>query len=265
MGLKFQTLGNGSHVMLCLHGFLGEGSDWANFAEAFLSHTPDWSLVLVDLPGHCEEEAGWNCPAVDEFSRSLRTLVEDQGWGSAVLAGYSLGGRLGLNAVLSFPEVFPIFIGLSTMAGIEDGAERARRRDTDAALASCLRSGNDFTAFLREWWHQPVFASPARDGGSLEKFVASRQLRDPVCMAACLETWSAGSLPSQWSALASYPGRVLLLTGEADSKFAFAAARMQTGFRDAEHRAIAGAGHQLLVEKAEETALAVASFLKDRS
>ena len=264
MGLKFRTLGTGSRLLLCLHGFLGEGNDWEKFAEAFLEHSPDWQLALIDLPGHSDEEVAWLCPASDEFSQALRDLVVAEGWGTAAIAGYSLGGRLGLQTALSFPEVFPVFIGISTTAGIDDEEERTRRVDSDAALAKRLRSGADFAGFLREWWHQPVFASPARLDGDLENFVTSRQRRDPLRMAACLEIWSSGRMPSQWSALPDYPGRALLLSGEADRKYAFAAERMQAGFQNAEHLVVPEAGHQLLKEKPQEVARAMATFLKQR-
>ena len=262
--LKFHTRGTGGSVLLCMHGFLGEGSDWEKFAESFLAHSPEWQVVLIDLPGHSEEDSGWLCPTADEFSQSLRDLVAAEEWGTAAVAGYSLGGRLGLQAALSFPEVFPVFIGISTTAGIEDEAERARRVDSDSALASRLRSGGDFAGFLREWWHQPVFASPAREGVDVGAFLASRLRRDPVRMAACLETWSVGRLPSQWYALHKYSGRALLLNGEADAKFASAAKRMQAAFPNAKHHSIASAGHQLLMEKPQEVAQAVAAFLNQR-
>jgi 2-succinyl-6-hydroxy-2,4-cyclohexadiene-1-carboxylate synthase len=264
MELKFRTLGTGSRLLLCLHGFLGEGSDWTEFANVFLAHAPEWQVALIDLPGHCEEEMGWSCPTVHEFAQSLQKLVEAEGWGTVAIAGYSLGGRLGLHAALSFPANFPAFVGISTTAGIEDEAERARRSDSDSVLAVLLRSDVDFAAFLREWWHQPVFASPARDDDQVAEFVASRQRRDPLRMAACLESWSAGRLPSQWSALSIYPGRALLLSGEADSKFTSAAVRMQSAFQYAEHCSLASAGHQLLVEKSREVAHAVAAFLNQR-
>jgi len=262
--LKFQTRGTGDRALICLHGFLGEGSDWEKFAEAFIMHSPDWQVVMIDLPGHSDEAVDWICPSADEFSQALRDFVAAEGWGTAAIAGYSLGGRLGLHAALSFPEVFPVFIGISTTAGIDDEAERARRVESDSALASRLRSGRDLSGFLREWWHQPVFASPARDSGDVDKFVTSRQRRNPVHMAACLETWSSGRMPSQWSGLTDYPGRVLLLSGDADGKYTSFAARMQSAFQSAEQICIAGAGHQLLLEKPEDGAVLLAAFLNKR-
>jgi 2-succinyl-6-hydroxy-2,4-cyclohexadiene-1-carboxylate synthase len=259
--LKFQTRGTGERALICLHGFLGEGSDWEKFAEAFIMHSPDWQVVMIDLPGHSEEDVDWICLVADEFAQDLRDLVAAEGWGTAGIAGYSLGGRLGLHAALSFPEVFPVFIGISTTAGIDDEAERARRIEFDSAIASRLRSGTDFAGFLREWWHQPVFASPARDSGDVENFVTSRQLRNPLRMAACLETWSSGRMLSQWSGLTDYSGRALLLSGDADGKYTTIAARMQSVFQNAEQICIAGAGHQLLAEKPQEVADIVSAFL----
>jgi pimeloyl-ACP methyl ester carboxylesterase len=55
-----------------------------------------------------------------------------------------------------------------------------------------------------------------------------------------------------------------LLSGEADAKFTSAAVRMQAAFRNAENHSIASAGHQLLVEKPREVALAAAAFLNRR-
>lgn len=263
--LKFQTRGTGRRALLCLHGFLGEGRDWETFAESFLERSPQWQVVMIDLPGHSDEEVDWICPAADEFSQALYDLVVAEGWGGAALAGYSLGGRLGLHAALSSPGVFPVFIGISTTAGIDDEVERSRRIDSDAANALRLRLGGDFEGFLRDWGHQPVFASPARKCGDVEEFVASRQRRDPLRMAACLETWSSGMMPSKWSGLMDYPGRALLLSGDADGKYTSLAARMQFAFQDAERLCIAGAGHQLLMDKPEVVAIAVASFLNQRS
>ena len=261
MGLKFRTLGTGSRLLLCLHGFLGDGSDWEKFAEAFLEHSPDWQLALIDLPGHSDEEVAWLCPAAAEFSQALCDLVAAERWGTAAIAGYSLGGRLGLHTALSFHEAFPVFIGISTTAGIDDEEERTRRVDSDAALAKRLRSGADFAGFLREWWHQPVFASPARLVDDVENFLTSRQRRDPIRMAACLETWSSGRMPAQWSALPKYAGLALLLSGEVDTKYIATAERMQALFQNAEHLVVPEAGHQLLMEKPQEVARAMAAFL----
>jgi 2-succinyl-6-hydroxy-2,4-cyclohexadiene-1-carboxylate synthase len=256
--LKFQILGSkGGPALVCLHGFLGTGSDWLPFAEEILRLRPDVQILLPDLPGHGESVS---IPP-ENFVECLVATLDSAAIPHAAFAGYSLGGRLALTAALNRPDRFPVFLGISTTAGIDDEVERARRIDSDAANALRLRLGGDFEGFLRDGWPQPVFASPARKWGDVEEFVASRRQRDPLRMAACLETWSSGMIPSKWSGLMDYPGRALLLSGDADGKYTSLAARMQFAFQDAERLCIAGAGHQLLMDKPEGVAIAVAAFL----
>jgi pimeloyl-ACP methyl ester carboxylesterase len=68
-------------------------------------------------------------------------------------------------------------------------------------------------------------------------------------------------MPAQWSALPDYAGRALLLSGEVDTKYIATAERMQSGFQNAEHLVVPNAGHQLLMEKPQEVARAMAAFL----
>ena len=262
MVLNIRKFGTGNRVLLGLHGFLGNHRDWEKFADRFLASAPGWRVVAIDLPGHGEEEGGWVCPEPEEFSKALSDLAVAEGWGSGVLAGYSLGGRLALHTALSFPEQFPVFIGISTMAGIEDEQGRLKRMVSDLALASSLRAGVEFSRFLREWWEQPIFASPSHDLRGVEAFLASRLQRNPACMASCLETWSPGRMKPQWSALSDYPGSAFLLSGDADMKYTLAARRMKACFREADHVVIPQAGHQLISEKPHSVALAIARFLE---
>src|SRR3954451_19402981 len=57
-----------------------------------------------------------------------------------VLAGYSMGGRLARHVPLAAPARVSRLVLVPTPAGIEDAAERARRRASDEALAGRLES-----------------------------------------------------------------------------------------------------------------------------
>ena len=65
-------------------------------------------------------------------------------------------------------------------------------------------------------------------------------------------------------AMVKYPGRALLLSGEADTKFTSVAARRQSAFPYAEHCSVASLGYQLLVKKSRVVAPAAAVFLNQR-
>lgn len=258
--MRFQCHGGESQqVVICLHGFMGDGSDWDAFATAFSLRMPDWQVVAPTLPGHGPELNGdW------DVSGAIRRWMDSHGIEQAVVAGYSLGGRLGLGLVLDEPERFPAFVGISTTAGIINRMEREARREADHALAERLRSclkRDAFQDFLEDWWALPVFSSPYSRESHRHAFLESRLKKSPVALAEALERWSPGVLPSEWDRLAGYPGKVLLLSGEADAKFTAISDRMQELFVGARAHQLIAAGHQLLVERPSELAAIVAEFL----
>ncbi len=255
--LKFQTLGSvGGPALVCLHGFLGTGADWIPFAKELHHLRPDIQILLPDLPGHGKSVS---IPP-QNFSARLCETLDAAGISRAVLAGYSLGGRLALAAAIEQPERFPAFVGISTSAGIEAPEERIARSEADAKLARRLRE-DSFESFLRDWWNLPVFDSPKKS--PLADFLSSRLTQNPDALSGVLETWSPGVLPALWSELPVYPGSALLLAGECDSKYSLAAHRMSRAFRLAQTQILPGCGHRLLEEAPLDLARSVADFLPD--
>lgn len=258
--MRFQCHGVESQkVVICLHGFMGDGGDWDVFASQFTRRMAGWQVVSPTLPGHAPG-------LVDDWdvSGAIRRWMDSHGIEQAVVAGYSLGGRLGLRLVLGEPERFPAFVGISTTAGIINRMDREARREADHALAERLRScvkREAFQDFLEDWWALPVFSSPYSRESHRHAFLESRLKKSPVALAEALERWSPGVLPSEWDRLAGYPGKVLLLSGEADVKFSTISDRMQELFRRVSAHHLIAAGHQLLVERPSELAAIVAEFL----
>ena len=253
--LKFQILGaKGGPALVCLHGFLGTGADWLPFAEEILRLRPDVQILLPDLPGHGESVS----ISPENFVERLTATLDSAAIPRAALAGYSLGGRLAISAALSRPDRFPVFLGISTTAGIESPEERKSRREADAQLATRLRQ-DSFESFLHDWWNLPIFDSPKKINSA--DFLASRSTQTPVALAEVLEKWSPGVLPSLWNELLAYPGNALLFAGEADSKYSLLAHRMAESFRFAKTQILPGCGHRLLEEAPLKLARAVADFL----
>ena len=249
-GLNFSQFGpaDGS-ALVCVHGFLGCAKDWRGFAEAL----PGWRVIAVVLPGHDGEPPG-------DFGARLTAMLDGLGVRSAGLAGYSMGGRLGLRVALDFPERFPVFVGVSTTAGLEEG--RAERLAADRLLAERLRccDAEGFETFLREWWGLPVFESPKRSEEGLEKFLASRSRHDPRWLAECLEVWSPGMLSPLWERLPEYPGRALLVAGACDAKYSRLAERMAGAFRFGASEILPDCGHRILEEDPEGLARVFSRF-----
>jgi 2-succinyl-6-hydroxy-2,4-cyclohexadiene-1-carboxylate synthase len=252
--LDFERVGaEGGPALICLHGFMGGTGDWHSFAE----NLPSCEVISVMLPGHDGHRPG-------DFSERLIATLDALGRPSGVLVGYSLGGRLGLRAALEFPERFPVFVGVSTTAGLEGDLERRARFVADQKLADRLRAcdSEGFEEFLSEWWNLPVFDSPYRKTEAFEGFLSSRRRLDPNLLADCLELWSPGVLSSLWSDLAGYPGRALLVAGECDGKYSRLAERMAAALRSGGNEILAGCGHRILEENPEGLARCVAGFLE---
>ena len=114
-------------VITCLHGFLGNPRDWDFLRDAgFEIETPP----LDAIPAHGD-----------------------------ILLGYSLGGRLALQALLAGAN-YKRAILVSTGLGIEDESARAARRASDEAWAQRFES-EDFETVIADWNAQPVLAGPA--------------------------------------------------------------------------------------------------------
>ena len=253
--LKFQILGQKrGPALVCLHGFLGTGADWLPCAEEILRLRPDVQILLPDLPGHGESVS---IPPENFVERLVATL-DSVAIPYAALAGYSLGGRLAISAALSRPDRFPVFLGISTTAGIESPEERKSRREADAQLVTRLRQ-DSFESFLRDWWNLAIFDSPKKKNSA--EFLTSRRTQNPAALAEVLEKWSPGVLPSLWNELPAYPGDALFLAGEADYKYSLLARRMAESFRSAKTQILPGCGHRLLDEAPLELARAVLDFL----
>lgn len=85
------------------------------------------------------------------------------------LCGYSLGGRLAMQAVLAHPPLWKGAVFVSANPGLEDEAEKAARRAKDAEWAvKCLSA--PWEDFLKEWDAQGVFEGgpPPPDRSSLK-------------------------------------------------------------------------------------------------
>ena len=136
----------GRPVVVLLHGFLGSSADWDPFlAEMAKQKGKGYSYLVVDLPGHGASDSGRG-----ELPQSLAVS-----WESAVallfklldrlhvtrcaVVGYSMGGRLALQMAAQDPRRFWAVCSLAGNVGLEDSADRLKRRDADAELARQLR------------------------------------------------------------------------------------------------------------------------------
>lgn len=192
----------------CLHGAVGMAEDWRGFS------VPGWAVKRVDL---------WRfldcCPmGMAAFGKALNEEAA-AGSGRKVLLGYSMGGRLGLHALLDGGP-WDAAVIVSAHPGLEEEAERVARREKDAGWAARALKG-EWRSFLEAWDAQPVLKDCGlriADRG-LEMADRTRLEIRRNSVARSFVDWSLGAQEPLWGRLEEIACPLLWVAGERDGKF----------------------------------------------
>ncbi len=224
-------------TLVLVHGFTQTSACWSPVDAALAS---DHSLVLVDAPGH-----GASAAARLDLRASGRALVEAGGPGTYL--GYSMGGRMTLQAALARPDQVERLVLISATGGIDDPGDRAARREADEALADHLLEVG-VAAFVDEWLAQPLFAGLDEE----RRHRRARLANTADGLASSLRQAGTGTQAPLWDRLGELSMPVLVVAGADDAKFAALAERLATGIgARADLAVIDGAGHTVHLEQTE--------------
>lgn len=212
---------------ILLHGFTGGATSFAHLRL---------DAVTPELPGHGA------APPATSWEDALADLEKLLDPGPVVLAGYSMGARLALALALRRPAKIARLVLASGTAGIEDPAERAKRRADDQELARFIET-HDITAFVDRWEQHELL-------GIESESVRQQRLRhEPVKLASALRHLGTGAQPSYWNELHHFRTPVILLAGERDAKFTGLATRLHERLPRSELRIVENCGHVIHVER----------------
>jgi 2-succinyl-6-hydroxy-2,4-cyclohexadiene-1-carboxylate synthase len=249
-------------TILALHGFTGGGGDFAPLAEVL----PEFAWHTPDLPGHAPDLAAPGAPADDgglEASfRYLDSGILQKSDGPKILLGYSLGGRLALRYALARPGRWAALVLIGVSPGLEDAAERGRRRAADEWLAQKIIA-DGVAAFLAEWQARPLIATQARLPEAWRAAMRGRRrhLRAEG-LAASLRQFGQGALEPAWDRLAELRLPVLVCAGAEDEKYAALAQKMLASITGAELLLVPQAGHLAHLENRDAFAGGLRAFLQ---
>ena len=228
--LAAQTQAGASPTLVWLHGFLGEGSEWRDFA----AQLPEFSHLLVDLPGH-GRSAQLSVDGFAAVDAALQATLAHYDISSYALIGYSLGGRVAMYHAAQYPKGLKALLIEGGNPGLKTQAERVARIENDARWAERFRQ-QPMPEVLQAWYRQPVFAElsdPER-----HRLVTLRAAQNGEPLATMLESTSLGKQPLLTEQLKTLAIPFVYLCGERDAKFQQLAAES-----DLPVRTIAGAGH----------------------
>lgn len=256
----YEQQGNAHNpVILFLHGFMGQGSDWTLVVE-HLSN--DFYCVTVDLPGHgkttCDSPDDYTISSTSVQLISLMNCITSQ---KINLVGYSMGGRLAYYLAVHYPDMFQNVIIESAVPGLKTDDEKQQRMLKDRMLANRLKM-EPYDQFLDDWYSQPLFATLSKQPDKLNQSKLAKQNNNPATLALSLELMSTGSMPSLWASLNKINANLLLIAGEEDSKFKNIADDVHTICPNATVKKILSAGHNVHLERTEEYIKLISAFLQ---
>jgi 2-succinyl-6-hydroxy-2,4-cyclohexadiene-1-carboxylate synthase len=223
--------------LVLLHGFTQTGRSWAPVIEEVRER---YRCFAPDLPGHGDAD-GRRPATFDAVAAYLGALRLER----FTLCGYSMGGRLALEAALRMPARVARLVLIGATAGLDDAAERAARAAADAELAARIEQIG-VQAFADEWGAQPLFATQPR--GVAQAAREDRLRSSASGLATALRGMGTGVMEPRWDRLAELRMPVTLIVGEHDAKFRTIADRMALALPDGRVVVVPGAGHAAHLE-----------------
>jgi 2-succinyl-6-hydroxy-2,4-cyclohexadiene-1-carboxylate synthase len=250
--LHTEVRGSGAPLVV-LHGFTQTGRLFGRFGEHLAeSHT----LVAVDLPGHGgsdAERAGLPATAA-LVAESVRACI---GEAPCDVLGYSLGARVALHVATGTDLAVRRIVLLGATAGIEDRAERERRRLSDVATADALEASGDVGHFLEQWLSGPLFSHLTWEGAE----IAERRRNSASGLASSLRLCGTGTQEPLWDRLGSLRSPVLAVAGSDDARFAIHALRIARLTPHGVASLVPGGGHAVHLSQPAQTARIVGHWL----
>lgn len=224
----------------CLHGGVGHPGAWDIFDDKLgekLHKVDIWSLLTG--------------PQTD-LQKSGAKIAQQAKRGD-ILLGYSMGGRLALNALLADREKWGAVILVSTNPGLTKGHDKRRANDE---LWARLAEKN-WSHFMKQWnaleiFNRDIPLDPGfRQATEYHKYQVARSFRE----------WSVAN---QHDIRPAYPGfgcPILWVTGVKDDKYCFIAEEAVRKLRRGRHVHIPNAAHRAPWEQPQLFAQVVRDFL----
>jgi 2-succinyl-6-hydroxy-2,4-cyclohexadiene-1-carboxylate synthase len=234
-------------TLYCLHGFLGRPADWdAALARSGL----DWrSLDLIGL-GAMNAKLTF-----DAIAERVNDVARESSVGRRVLVGYSMGGRIALQALVHEPALWDAAIIVSANPGLPVAEEARARAELDRAWALRVRF-DPWDKLVHAWQSQPVFHGRKPAIPRLEREF------DRSALAWAMEQWSLGRQRDLRPELAKLRIPVLFVSGEHDAKYLSIARQCAALNPEFELAALAGAAHRVPWEAPELFLEALSDFLE---
>lgn len=236
---------NKPYRLHALHGFLGRPEDWSFFSTSLpRTRTLFPHNLFRDFP----------IAPFSLWANTFNQYIGRSDQGRNILLGYSLGGRLGLHAVLQNPSLWKAAILVSTHTGLTSDEQKQARWEADQRWAGRFEEGA-WDPLIEEWNAQEVFKG---DSGNLKRKEAEF---DRTSLATALRTWSLGKQGNLTAQLTQLDLPILWMVGTEDHKFAEAAQGLTFKHPLSQVCLVPEASHRLPWQQPEQFLLKITQFL----
>ena len=173
--LNYRLTGRGPEPLVCIHGVGASLEAWEGIAKQLDRH---YTILTFDLRGHGKSSKINGRYEIDDFVGDTLALVEEVGFDTFHLAGFSLGGLIAQRIALTHLHRLRRLVLLSTVAGRTD-EERQRVLSRLEALCSGER-GSHYDASVSRWFSE---AFQTENPGLMAELRRRNAENDPDCYA----------------------------------------------------------------------------------
>lgn len=184
--------------------------------------------------------------------RQLGAMINERIKNPTVAIGYSMGGRVLLEAVKNNSQKFSAVCLISTAPGLKSEMEKEQRIVSDRQWAEKVLS-LPWDQLVQEWNSQGVFSGgarePARSESSFDRKVLSETLLN----------WSLGLQDDHQPMILNLTTPNLWVAGANDTKFCGFLKEVNAG-KKTQTRVIADSGHRIHLDQPKALAKTIVSF-----
>ena len=250
-GVEFawDEAGSGPALVL-LHGLPFQRGMWAPQLSALSKR---FRVIAPDLRGFGESGMPSGEPSVDTYADDIASLMAHWKTGTAILAGHSMGGYIGLAFARRHPELLRGLVFVASRSTADDADAAANRRSVAARLRT------ESPQFVAEAMLPRMPASGNNDPNLLR---AIRALMEPLrADGIAFAQLALASRPDSTPLLAKVACPALVVAGEKDAIIPLEESGIfAAGLRDGRLEVVEGAGHMLSWEKPAEFHAAFAKW-----
>jgi 3-oxoadipate enol-lactonase len=250
--IAYKVIGEGSPVVL-LHPFPVSHEFWFPASETLLQ---DFRLILPDLRGHGDSQAGDGPATMEKHARDIARILDEESIGKIPMVGVSIGGYVIFEFWRRFRERVSALALFNTKARADEGEARSARLQ---AADDVLKKGTEqFLAGMV----QKVLGSATRNSRPDLVEGALRMMRKASAESIASIQRGMADRPDSLSTLKSINVPTMIVTGEEDTMTGVAEAElMRKNISGSRMCVISRAGHYSPWEQPEQAGKLLREFL----